>query len=385
MGVSQTTAQEIPTGALTIALVDQKINQLVWKGEADAQLGDNESNAQLVQDAITQMFAQFPPKAGVMPGANHSSWPKSRGARRTGDWSVRRALFTGRRGTTRPRARYALWHDPHTAAPTSPARGSPNVKLNSRSAISTVAGALALVVLAACSSVTVNTDWNSSIDFSQYKTFAWLPDTVDKDLEAVRAPAPHCGDHGGAGEALALKSVTADPQLYVTYRAKRSSTTQYTTVSTGYGYGAGWGGWGYYGGYGYGGVGVSTTSQQQIPTGNLIVVLVDPSSTRWSGARTRRPSSPMITGARVQQPRGRHVPTVRAVPPEEGPEAGGLAGRGRRAGARPRRSATRHQREALRRDSGGALQHSGSVREGGSTLPTWCQVGARMNRMTAAQ
>ncbi len=52
-------------------------------------------------------------------------------------------------------------------------------------------------------------------------------------------------------------------------------------MSSGYGYGAGWGGWGgygyggYYGGMGYGGVGVSTTTQQQIPMGNLIVVLVD--------------------------------------------------------------------------------------------------------------
>lgn len=66
-GVSQTTAQQIPLGALTVALVDPKLNQLVWRGEADAQLGDAESNAQLVQDAITQMFQQFPPKPGTMP------------------------------------------------------------------------------------------------------------------------------------------------------------------------------------------------------------------------------------------------------------------------------------------------------------------------------
>jgi len=70
VGVSQTTAQQIPYGALTIAIVDPKMNQLVWRGEADAQLGDNESNAQLVQDAVNQLFAQFPPKAGVMPGSN---------------------------------------------------------------------------------------------------------------------------------------------------------------------------------------------------------------------------------------------------------------------------------------------------------------------------
>jgi len=70
VGVSQTTAQEIPYGALTIALVDAKLNSLVWRGKADAQIGDTQSNAQLVQDAITQLFAQFPPKKGVMPGSN---------------------------------------------------------------------------------------------------------------------------------------------------------------------------------------------------------------------------------------------------------------------------------------------------------------------------
>jgi len=70
VGVSQTTAQEIPYGALTIALVDPKLNSLVWRGQANAQIGDTESNAQLVQDAIAQLFAQFPPKKGVMPGSN---------------------------------------------------------------------------------------------------------------------------------------------------------------------------------------------------------------------------------------------------------------------------------------------------------------------------
>jgi hypothetical protein len=71
MGVSSTTQQQIPYGALTVAIVDSKLNQLVWRGEADAQLGDNDSNAQLVQQAVAQMFQQFPPKAGEMPSNNN--------------------------------------------------------------------------------------------------------------------------------------------------------------------------------------------------------------------------------------------------------------------------------------------------------------------------
>ena len=124
-------------------------------------------------------------------------------------------------------------------------------------------------MLAACSSVTVNTDWNTAVDFTQYKTYAWLPDTVDKDLDQI-AVNNITNAIDGELQKHGLQKVTSDPQLYVTFRAHRSSYTQYTTVSTGYGYGYGWGGWG------YGGVGVSTTSASQVPTGNLIVAIVDP-------------------------------------------------------------------------------------------------------------
>lgn len=134
-----------------------------------------------------------------------------------------------------------------------------------------------VAVLGACSSVTVNTDWNTNLDFTQYKTYAWLPDTVDKELPAF-AKQNLTAAIDVALQKHGLTQTTSDPSLYITFRAKRSSYTQYTTVSTGYGYGGGWGGWGGYG-YGYGGGmygGVSTTSAQQVPTGNLIIVLVDP-------------------------------------------------------------------------------------------------------------
>jgi Domain of unknown function (DUF4136) len=133
----------------------------------------------------------------------------------------------------------------------------------------------AAALLAACSSVTVNTDWNTNIDFTKYKTYAWLADTVDKDLppfaaqNLTNAINQQLQQHG-------LTEAKSDPELYVTFRAKVHSYTQYTTTTTGmgYGYGYGWGGWGCYGCGG--GMAVSTTSAQQIPAGNLIVVLVDP-------------------------------------------------------------------------------------------------------------
>jgi hypothetical protein len=196
------------------------------------------------------------------------------------------------------------------------------VKLTSRSVFTAVAGAVALAALSACSSVTVNTDWNSSIDFSQYKTFAWLPDTVDKDLEPFAqqrltgAITAELVKHG-------LTQVTADPQLYVTFRAKRSSTTQYTTVSTGYGYGAGWGGWGYYGGYGYGGgMGVSTTSQQQIPTGNLIVVLVDTKLNQMVWRSNAKAELSDDQEGRAEQLKSAMAQMFQQFPPKKGEQPG---------------------------------------------------------------
>lgn len=195
------------------------------------------------------------------------------------------------------------------------------MKLTPRSAISAAAGALALVVLAACSSVTVNTDWNSSLDFTQYKTFAFLPDTVDTDLPAfsqqrlTAAITAELVKHG-------LTQVAADPQLYVTYRAKRSSTTQYTTVSTGYGYGAGWGGWGGYGYGGYGGVGVSTTSAQQIPMGNLIVVLVDPKLNQMVWRSNAKAELSDDQQGRAQQLQSAMAQMFQQFPPKKGEQPG---------------------------------------------------------------
>jgi hypothetical protein len=152
------------------------------------------------------------------------------------------------------------------------------VKIISRTALSALAAAT--VALGACSSVKVHTDWNTTLDFTRYRTFAWLPDTVDKQL----SPFAQQRLKTAITEALVkdgLSEAMSDPELYVTFRAKASSRTEYTTVSNGYGYGPGWGEWGY-----YGGVGVSSTTAQQIPVGNLVVVLVDPKLNQmvWRGS-----------------------------------------------------------------------------------------------------
>jgi hypothetical protein len=202
------------------------------------------------------------------------------------------------------------------------------VNLISRRTLTALAGAASLAVLGACAnSVEVNTDWNPNVDFTQYKTFAFLPDTVDKGLP------PFANDRLKAAIDSALKKrglteAASDPQLYVTYRANTHKETQYTTVSTGYGYGAGWGGWGgygyggYYGGMGYGGVGVSTTTQQQIPMGNLIVVLVDSKLNEmvWRGNAKAEIAQDMQ--GRAQQLESAMNQMFYAFPPKKGQQPG---------------------------------------------------------------
>ncbi|HUO51790.1 MAG TPA: DUF4136 domain-containing protein [Gemmatimonadaceae bacterium] len=153
----------------------------------------------------------------------------------------------------------------------------------------------AAAVLGACSTLTVNSDWNTTIDFTQYKTWNFKNDTLPYSTftqERIRQEI---------ATTLASKGLTRDtlnPQLIVIYRVNLSSQTQYQTVSTGgYGYGPAWGGWG------YGGVGYSTTTQTQIPIGALTIAIVDPKLNQlvWRGEADSQLSDNQSNAQLVQQ------------------------------------------------------------------------------------
>jgi hypothetical protein len=134
------------------------------------------------------------------------------------------------------------------------------------------APSLALAALAACGgTLNVKADWNTTIDFTKYKTFDFKQDSVQYTTftqQQVRT------DLANTLIAKGLTRDTAAPQLRVAWRVNLSHETQYNTVTTGgYAYGPAWGGWGGYGGYGS--TGVSTTSAKQIPVGALTVALID--------------------------------------------------------------------------------------------------------------
>ena len=132
---------------------------------------------------------------------------------------------------------------------------------------------LLLFVLASCSSVRVNSDYDKKANFGGYKTYAYLKSAVDKveisDLDKKRIL--HSID-----DALATKGFTKSetPDLLVSIFTKESQRVDvYNNSSFGWGFG-----WGPHWGLGYNNV--YTT-----PEGTLYIDLIDAktNSLVWQG------------------------------------------------------------------------------------------------------
>ena len=115
----------------------------------------------------------------------------------------------------------------------------------------------------------VATNYDTKVDFTQYKTYKWVDITGAKypnqlmDMQIRQA----------IDSVLATKGMTKadgnDANVYVAYQISVQQSTQYNTFGTGPGMAGGWG-WGGMGG------GMSTTTPQTINTGTLVVDLYDP-------------------------------------------------------------------------------------------------------------
>jgi hypothetical protein len=142
------------------------------------------------------------------------------------------------------------------------------MKLVRYAALALAAGTLA------CSTLEVNTDYDPATDLSKYKTF-----TVKKGTPPKNALAAERLENALAG-ALAARGLSRAPdggELNLFPHFVLGKETQVNT--TGYGYG-GWGG-----GWRYGGGGMQTTTVQEIPTGTVVVDLVDAKTNKvvWRG------------------------------------------------------------------------------------------------------
>lgn len=146
---------------------------------------------------------------------------------------------------------------------------------------------LALVIMTCGSALAQDVRYNfdKNADFSKYKTYKWvdlkgaekLDDLTDKQIKAA------------LDAELALKGLTKtegeNADLYVGYQAAVGQEKQFTSYSTDWGYGPGWGrGW-------YGGMGSSTThgSTSTIYTGQLALDMYDASnhSLVWRGVASK--------------------------------------------------------------------------------------------------
>lgn len=124
----------------------------------------------------------------------------------------------------------------------------------------------------------VYVDYDKSVDFSQYKTFAWKAPTEASLTE--ESPLMHERVENTIEAQLKSGGLAEDvqsPDLWVTYHTSSKEEVQFNTSHMGYGYGDDWGWdpyWDGYGGIGTG-MGTSTTTSHTYERGTLIIDIWD--------------------------------------------------------------------------------------------------------------
>jgi hypothetical protein len=63
-GMAQATQTNIPIGTLIVDMVNPKTNEMVWRGTSQGQISGSGSDLGQTQQAIQQMFKNFPPGSG---------------------------------------------------------------------------------------------------------------------------------------------------------------------------------------------------------------------------------------------------------------------------------------------------------------------------------
>jgi hypothetical protein len=141
-------------------------------------------------------------------------------------------------------------------------------------------GIILMVTLLAAPAVAqkVYVDYDKSVDFASYKTFAWkAPSEASLEGESPLM-------HERIAKAIELQLVSGglavdnqDPDLYVTYHTSSEEEVTFSTSHMGYDYGPGWGWdpyWDDWGGMGMG-MGTSTTTAHTYEQGTLIIDVWD--------------------------------------------------------------------------------------------------------------
>lgn len=125
----------------------------------------------------------------------------------------------------------------------------------------------------------VNTDYDKSASFSNYHTYAWAEGGTPVKNQLMDQRIRDNIDQQLTTKGLQKVTEPDKADLLVIYEAAIGQQTQINTT--------GMGGWGY--GWGrYGGGGMSTTTVNNIPTGELVVLLGDNKTKKvvWRGTAT---------------------------------------------------------------------------------------------------
>jgi hypothetical protein len=161
-----------------------------------------------------------------------------------------------------------------------------------KNTIKTLALLMIVLILAACSSVKITTDYDKTVDFTQFKTFEYYgwaaeSDKILNQLEKERI------EHAFGEElrARGLEYVESGGDLIIALYIMTQEKTQYNATTTGMGYGGYYGyGPGYGWGPGYGGMNMSTTtvSEYNYTVGTLVIDIFDARNERliWESIAT---------------------------------------------------------------------------------------------------
>jgi hypothetical protein len=149
---------------------------------------------------------------------------------------------------------------------------------------------LMTAVMAGCSTLSVQTDFDPNANFSGLKTYEWQPappptgdPRIDNNTllqDRIRAAVDKNLQAKGYS-----KASNGKPDFLVGYFVNVQSKTDVSTVNSYYGYAPGWG----YGGYGYGyGYGGTTTQVYQYDQGTLVLDISNPVGKKllWRGSAT---------------------------------------------------------------------------------------------------
>ena len=158
---------------------------------------------------------------------------------------------------------------------------------------------LAVLVLGACSSNPTEINYDSSIDFSQYKTYAFMADLATNQAAYQSLESTYLKESVGRElEKDGLQRVQSNPDLLINFSIETQEKIKSRSVPTG-GYGIGYDP--YYDVYGSGWGTGHTNQIDQYTEGKLVIDAIDVSSKKvvWQGATKGRLTSKAMKNSKA--------------------------------------------------------------------------------------